>query len=70
MLDEDRPMVIAGAGSGFTVTEPLPEDVVYAAELAESGVYVALSESVPVASDPAGTLIVAEPLLSAVAVDV
>jgi hypothetical protein len=28
MLDEDRPIVIVGAGNGFTVTEPVPDEVV------------------------------------------
>jgi hypothetical protein len=31
-------MVIVGAGNGLTVTEPAPDDVLYATELAESGV--------------------------------
>ena len=38
----------------------------YVDELAESGVYLAVSVSEPAASDPAGTVMVAEPELSVV----
>jgi hypothetical protein len=38
IVDADRLTAIVGAGGAFTVTEPVPDEVLYAAELAESGV--------------------------------
>lgn len=55
--------VVAGA---VTVTEAVPEALLYAAELALSGVYLAVSVSEPAASDPAGIVMVAEPELRVV----
>jgi hypothetical protein len=66
----DGVTVTVGATGALTVTEPVPEDVLYDTELAESGVYVAVSESVPTGSVPLAMLIVAELLLSVVAADV
>jgi hypothetical protein len=54
----------------FTVTAAAPDALLYVVELAVSGVYVAVSASVPVASEPAGIVIVTVPLLSAVAAEV
>ena len=45
------------------------EEVVYVDELAESGVYAAVSVSPPTASEPAGTIIVAAPPARVVARD-
>jgi hypothetical protein len=53
-----------------TVTIFVPVALVYVAELVASGVYVAVSVSVPVASEPAGTVIVALPLIKVVVADV
>jgi hypothetical protein len=53
-----------------TVTEPVPEAELYVEELEESGVYLAARVSVPVASLPAETVMVAEPELSVVEEDV
>ena len=36
----------------FTVTEAFPEALLYADELAESGVYEAFRETLPAASEP------------------
>jgi hypothetical protein len=47
-----------------------PEALLNVAELAASGVYFALNVSDPTASDPAAIVIVAEPAVSVVAVDV
>ena len=58
------------AGDCVTATEAIPLALKYAAELAPSGVYLAVNVSEPAASDPAGIVIVAEPELSEVAVDV
>ena len=66
----DGVTVTTGATRGFTFTEPVPDDVAYAVELAVSGVYVAFSESVPAGRVPAGILIVAAPLLSVVTAEV
>ena len=72
MLDADGDTVTAGIvfGDGVTVTEAAPEAPLYVVELDESGVYVAVSTSVPIASEPAGIFIVSVPLLSAVAAEV
>jgi hypothetical protein len=59
--------VVAGA---VTVTEAVPEALLYREELALSGVYSAVSASEPVASDPAGIVMVAEPELSVAAEEV
>jgi len=53
-----------------TVTEAVPEALLYREELALSGVYSAVSASEPVASDPAGIVMVAEPELSVAAEEV
>ena len=54
-----------GHGGGdpalVTVTEAVPEALLYAAELPESGVYFAVNVSAPAASEPAGIVTVAEP---------
>jgi hypothetical protein len=57
-------------GAGFTVNEAVPEAVLYSEVLLESGVYVAVNVSLPVASDPAGTSIVALPPLSVAGAEV
>jgi type IV secretory pathway protease TraF len=59
--------VVAGTA---TVTELVPDALLYVAELAASGVYAAVSVSEPAASDPAGIVIVAEPELSVAEDDV
>jgi hypothetical protein len=53
-----------------TETEAVPEALLYIEELALFGVYFAVSVSEPVASEPAGIVIVAEPELSVVVEDV
>jgi hypothetical protein len=53
-----------------TVTEAVPDALVYTPELALSGVYVAFSVSEPGANDPAGIEIVADPELRVVAAEV
>ena len=69
MLEAAGVTVTVGVRSAgaLTVTEPVPEAELYVAELDESGVYLAVSVSVPVASKPAAMLTVTEPELSAVA---
>jgi hypothetical protein len=52
-----------------TVTGAVPEALLYAAELALSGVYLAVNVSEPAASDPAGMAMAAEPELSGVAAE-
>jgi hypothetical protein len=52
-----------------TVSEALPEALLYIAELAVSGVYFALNVSAPVARDPAGIVMVADPEASTVAAE-
>jgi hypothetical protein len=67
MLPDVGVTVTVGVTAGaVTVTEAVPEALLYAAELALSGVYLAVSVSEPAASDPAGTVMVAEPELSVV----
>src|ERR1035437_7042892 len=67
MLPDVGVTVTVGVTAGaVTVTEAVPEALLYAAELALSGVYLAISVSEPAASDPAGTVMVAEPELSVV----
>lgn len=56
--------VINGA---VTVTDAVPEALWYVAELALSGVYLAVSVSEPVASEPVGIVMVTEPALSVLA---
>jgi hypothetical protein len=71
MLAGDGETVTVGAvAAAVTVSEFVPTAFVYVAVLAASGVYVAVSVSVPLARDPAGTLMVALPPLSVVAPDV
>jgi hypothetical protein len=53
-----------------TVTDAVPDALLYVDELAESGVYLAVSVSEPAASDPAGIVIVAAPELSVVVAEV
>ena len=60
-------VVFAGV---VTVTVFDPVAPLYVDELAESGVYVAVSVSVLAASDPAGTVIMALPLTRIVAAEV
>lgn len=57
------------AGS-VTEIAAVPEALVYVDELAESGVYAAVSVSAPAASDPAAIVIVADPEVSVVDEDV
>jgi hypothetical protein len=52
------------------VTEAVFVPLLYVEELAESGVYVAVSVSLPGASEPAGTVITATPAFRAVTEDV
>ena len=67
MLPDVGVTVTVGVTAGaVTVTEAVPEALLYAAELAPSGVYLAISVLEPAASDPAGTIMVAEPELSVV----
>ena len=54
----------------LTVTPAVPEALLNFAALAESGVYFAVSESEPGASDPAGIVMVTEPELSIAADEV
>jgi hypothetical protein len=56
--------------AAVTVTVFIPVTLLYVAELAESGVKLAVSVSVLVASDPARMVIVALPLARVVADDV
>ena len=63
-------VTVGVTGDCVTVTEAVPLALKYAAELALSGVYLAVSVSEPAASDPAGIVIVAEPELSEVADEV
>jgi hypothetical protein len=72
MLLEAGVTVTAGVVvvDAVTVTEAVPEALLYVAESALSGVYLAVNVSEPVASDPAGIAMDAEPELSAVAVEV
>jgi hypothetical protein len=69
MLVEEGITVTVGVTFAGVVTttaaEPVP--LLYVVELAVSGVYVTVSVSLPVASDPAGILIVAAPPLSVAA---
>ena len=53
-----------------TVTAAVPVAPLYVEDDAASGEYVAVSVSLPTAREPAGTVIVAAPLASAVAADV
>jgi hypothetical protein len=67
MLPDAGVTVTVGETAGVvTATEAFPEALLYATELALSGVYLAVSVSEPTASDPAGTVMVAEPELSVV----
>jgi hypothetical protein len=67
MLPDAGVTVTVGVtASAVTVTEAVPEALLYAAEPALSGVYLAVSVAEPAASDPAGTVMVAEPELSVV----
>jgi hypothetical protein len=73
MLDEAGVTVTVGVTAvtlTVTVTVFVPVADAYVDELLESGVYVAVSVSVPVASDPAGMVMVAVPALSVTADDV
>ena len=62
LLDAGVTVTVGVVVGAVTVTEAL----MYVDELAESGVYLAVSVSEPAASDPAGTVMVAEPELSVV----
>ena len=62
-------IVRLGGTGAVTLTDAVPEAVPYARELAASGVYDAMRVLTPTAKDPAGTLIVALPLLRVVEED-
>jgi hypothetical protein len=62
-------VTVAAAAVCVTVSEALPEALLYIAELAVSGVYFALNVSTPAARDPAGIVMVADPEASAVAAE-
>jgi hypothetical protein len=66
LLDAGVTVTVGVVVGAVTVTEAVPEALMYVDELAESGVYLAVSVSEPAASDPAGTVMVAEPELSVV----
>jgi hypothetical protein len=66
LLDAGVTVTVGVVVGAVTVTEAVPEALMYVDELAESGVYLAVSMSEPAASDPAGTEMVAEPELSVV----
>jgi hypothetical protein len=72
MLEADGVTVTVGLVFAWvTVTaEDVPVALLYVEELEESGVYMAVSVSGPVASLPAGMLIVKLPLVSVAAADV
>jgi hypothetical protein len=53
-----------------TVTDPVPEALLYVELLAASGVYLAVNVSEPTASVPTAIVMVAEPAVSVVALDV
>jgi hypothetical protein len=53
-----------------SVTEPVPEALLYVELLAASGVYFAVSVSEPTASEPAAIVMLADPAVSVVALDV
>jgi hypothetical protein len=70
MLPEAGETPTVGVVNGtVTVTEAVPDALLYAAELALSGVYFAVSVSEPAVSDPAAIVMVAEPELSVVAAE-
>jgi hypothetical protein len=66
LLDAGVTVTVGVVVGAVTVTEAVPEALMYVDELAESGVYLAVSVSEPAASDPAVTVMVAEPELSVV----
>jgi len=67
MLPDAGVTVTVGVvAAAVTVTEAVPEALVYAAKLALSGVYLAVSVSEPAASEPAGIVMLAEPALKVV----
>jgi hypothetical protein len=53
-----------------TVTGPVPEALLYVELLAASGVYFAVSVSEPTASEPAAIVMLADPEVSVVGLDV
>ncbi len=70
MLEAPGVTLTVGVSSGVTVTELLPVAELYVVELDESGVYAAVSVSVPAESELAGMVIDAEPELRVVAAEV
>ena len=70
LLDAGVTVTVGVVAGAVTVTEAVPEALLYREELALSGVYLAVSVSEPVASDPAGIVMVAEPELSVAAEEV
>jgi hypothetical protein len=70
LLDAGVTVTVGVVVGWVTVTEALPEALLYVAELALSGVYLAVSVAEPAARDPAGIVTVAEPELSVAAEDV
>ena len=70
LLDAGVTVTVGVVAGAVTVTEAVPEALLYREELALSGVYSAVSASEPVASDPAGIVMVAEPELSVAAEEV
>jgi hypothetical protein len=70
LLDAGVTVTVGVVAGAVTVTEAVPEALLYREELALSGVYLVVSVSEPVASDPAGIVMVAEPELSVAAEEV
>jgi hypothetical protein len=70
LLDAGVTVTVGVVAGTVTVTEAVPDALLYREELALSGVYSAVSGSEPVASDPAGIVMVAEPELSVAAEEV
>ena len=70
LLDAGVTVTVGVVAGAVTVTEAVPDALLYDEELALSGVYFAVSVSEPAASDPAAIAMVAEPELSVVVDDV
>jgi hypothetical protein len=69
LLEAGVTVTVGVVVDAVTVTGAVPEALLYAAELALSGVYLAVNVSEPAASDPAGIVMEAEPELSGVAAE-
>ena len=70
LLDAGMTVTVGVVVGAVTVTDAVPEALLYVDELVESGVYLAVRVSEPAASDPAEIIMVAEPELSVVEEDV